>query len=130
MRLIEADGSLGREMHFSYKRSHAYIVGQVYSCEFSESGETVYGLDRAKWLRRWEDEQARIEWHTKERQAETAVKRAKLEADAGRVSDIEQALRPLRELYSSMRARYDMDGCRALEEAVLSALRTPVRKAE
>lgn len=130
LRLIEADDVLGQEMHFDFKRDRSRVVGNVYSCEFSEDGSTVRGLERAKWVRTWPNEQDRIEWAARESQAETQIKRAKLEADAGRVSDIERIMRPLRQQYEAMRNRYDMEGVAALEGAIMSALRTPVRKSE
>lgn len=128
--LINEDGTLGKPMSFDYKRSYAKITGQVYACEFSEDENTVRGLDRASWLRAWDNEQDRIDWQSRESAAETDVKRAKLEADAGRVSDIQRIMTPLRAQYEAMRDRYDMEGCRALEAAVMAALRTPVRKTE
>lgn len=118
-----------RSKYFAFKGVYDKSVGHVYACDFTPDGETVIGLDRARWVRRWDVQSDLITWEAETQQAKAELKRLKLEKE-GNVSEIELLLLPMRRRYEAARKRYDMSACRALEEAMLQALRTPVRSTE
>jgi hypothetical protein len=70
-----------------------------------------------------EDRGLIIEWEAKSDEAEAAQKRSKLEANAKRVSEIDQHMAPLRDAWQAMRNRGDMASADALEAAILRSLR-------
>jgi len=131
VRVVLDAGTLGDEMLFQYSRSRDLNVGGVYrGAHFSKSG--ARGLDKShlRYSGRWSDEGLRIQWSSLHDAAEAERRVRAMEAEEGRVSDLEKALLPARQLYDSLRRRYDKAGLAALEQAVLAALRTPPRKVE
>lgn len=129
IRLIAEDGSLSEERWFKYSRKSDHVVGGIYrGARFSDT--QAIGLERVSFIRRWPDEAERIEWTAKHEAVEALFRLKSLESDAGRISDLERALRDARKAYDGFRKRYDKAGMAALEQAVLAALRAPLRKAE
>ncbi|MDR8093124.1 hypothetical protein KPB05_37340 [Burkholderia gladioli] len=129
LRVIDNEGCLSDERWFAYSRKSARAVGGVYrGARFSD--KQAHGLESVTFVKRWPDESQRIEWEAKEQAVEAQLRLKALEADAARTSDLELALTPARQVYDSMRRRYDKAGMAALEAAVLAALRAPLRKSE
>lgn len=124
------DGVLVREMYFSKAKSkRRWVVGGIYSgASFSDSG--AKGLDDARYVKAWEVQGAQIEWQAKSEQAEALARSEKLEADDRKRNELEEVMLPIRKQYGALIKRRDRAGAAALEEAVLRALRAPIRKAE
>lgn len=105
-------------------------VGGIYKgAQFTDDG-TIIGLDAAKYDRRWNVQTDVINWQIKDEQAEIDKKRVQMEKDAGRISELEKILKPLRKEYERMRDGYDREGCEVLERAIMRALKTPIRAIE
>lgn len=115
---------------FSLSRGVNLSVGHVYTgATFSEG--SVKGLARVNWRpMKWPNAGEVLEWEAKEAAAQTDYKHRKLHADATRLGEIERIMQPLRSQYAALRARYDMEGCSALELAVKQVLTKPLRKSE
>jgi hypothetical protein len=124
------DGVLGREMYFSKGKSkRRWVVGGIYSgASFSDNGAKV--LDDAHYVKAWEVQGDKIEWQAKSEQAEALARSEKLEADDRKRNELEELMLPIRKQYGALTKRRDRAGAAALEEAVLRALRAPIRKAE
>ncbi|MEO5774699.1 MAG: hypothetical protein ABIQ32_11360 [Sphingomicrobium sp.] len=105
------------------------VVGGVYAgAKFS--AEQASGLDAARFVRRWDNADDVMRWEAADGQAEDAIRTKKLEADAGRISEIERVLLPLRRVYHAHRRQNDHSGMEALRAAVQRALSTPPRVSE
>ena len=131
VRVVLDIDKLGDEMLFQYSRSRDLNVGGIYrGAHFSKSGARGLDKNHLRYSGRWPDEGLRIHWSSLHDAAEAERRTRAIEAEEGRVSDLEKALLPARQLYDSLRRRYDKAGLAALEQAVLAALRTPPRKAE
>ncbi|MDW2095444.1 hypothetical protein R7097_28330, partial [Vibrio sp. 1866] len=78
----------------------------------------------------WEVQGDKIEWQAKSEQAEALARSEKLEADDRKRNELEELMLPIRKQYGALTKRRDRAGAAALEEAVLRALRAPIRKAE
>lgn len=128
--VIEANGTLGKPMLFSWSKAREKYVGNVYSCEFSTDGNTVRGLEKAQWKHSWSNEGDRIEWDAKDREAKTLHAHALQEKKAGALDEFERILKPLRKQYSACIARFDYGAADAIERAVMQTLRMPLRKSE
>lgn len=129
IRVIEADGTLGKEMFFKYSKKMDRIVGGVYTGTFFKDG-TARGLENANWKKQWDNREDRILWQAENDKADSELRLLKLEKDAGRISDIEQIMLPLRKQFESYRSRHDYAGMEALEKAVLRSLRSAPRVIE
>lgn len=130
IRVINEDGTLSDGSWYKYKRSFERTIGAVYSgATFNGQGQ-VRGLVEARFKGMWDKAEDRIEWKSLEEAALSKVKLKRMEADAGRVSDLEASLKDARKLYSKLRQQFDSAGCRALDQLVLAALHTPLRKIE
>lgn len=131
VRVVLDVGELGDEMLFQYSRSRDLNVGGIYrGAQFSKSGARGLDKNHLRYSGRWPDEAMRIHWLSVHDAAEAERRTRAMETEEGRVSDLEKALVPARQLYESLRRRYDKAGLVALEQAVLAALRTPLRKVE
>jgi len=129
IRIIAEDGTLTEERWFKYSRKSDHVIGGIYrGARFSDT--QAIGLERVSFIRRWSDEADRIEWTAKHEAVGSQFRLKSLESEAGRISDLEKALREARKAYDGLRRRYDKAGMAALEQAVLAALRAPLRKAE
>lgn len=129
IRVLNADGTLTGELWLEYSRKADRTVGAVYRGARFAEGQAA-GIDGAVFVERWNDEAQCIEWAARHQSVEARMRLKSLEADSGRVGELETALRPARKTYDSMRRRYDTAGMAALEQAVLAALRAPLRKSE
>lgn len=133
IRLIRDDGSLFPATHYPAGRKGPTAIGSRYKARFvlDESGAAIKAaLDRSTWAGPYPNKDAIIEWEALSSQCIADFRREKLESDAGRVSEIETVMRPLREKYQALNAKLDQEGMRALEAAVLTALRTRLRTEE
>jgi hypothetical protein len=127
--LINEDGTLAKAQHYEHNKSRNKVVGGIYKgAKFSES--RVRGLDDAKYDRRWNIQADRIMWDAEHERAEVEIRRSKMEKDAGRISDLEQILLPLRKQYEALRYKRDYAGQEAFEAAVLRALKCAPRAIE
>jgi hypothetical protein len=116
-------------MAFDYSRGKDKVLGSVYRGA-TFTAHAAKGIEAAQWVKQWAHMPDLIEWTALDTEAKNKHKRIALEADAGKIDEIEKILRPLRKQYNAMFKRYDMAGCAALENAVNQALRTPVRQSE
>jgi hypothetical protein len=130
IRAIQPDGTLGRTSLYAYKNNMARTIGGVYTGATFDEGGTVRGLKEARWKGRWGNQDDIIEWQTRDEQVGSEVRAAKMEKDAGQVSEIERILLPLRKKYETYRRQADYEGKEALEQAVLRALRQAPRSSE
>lgn len=131
IRLLVDDEIQAKEMFFGYtaKQHRRLSVGQVYrGASFSET--QALNIGSVNWLRKWENREDCLEWEARETAAQERRAHLKLESDATAMSEMQKLLLPLRRRYSALRNRYDMAGASALELAILTALRTPVRATE
>lgn len=126
------DGALGEELLFAHKRgSGPRVIGGIYTgAEYSAAESQMRGLPRATYKARWEVASDLIEWEAKDGAALTAQRTQKMESEAGRVSELEALLLPLRKLHHTYRLRNDHAGMEALQAAMLRVLRTPPRAHE
>jgi hypothetical protein len=123
------DGQLADGFVFASKSLKGYVIGGVYrGARFSDS--QAQGLGAVKFVERWKDQLACIDWRARDEAFEANQRRIKLEADAKKVNEVEAMLLPLRKLYACYQRQYDHAGKEALEQAVLRALRSPPRKSE
>lgn len=123
------EGEAQNPLHYKGKPKRRWAIGGVYQgAEFGD--RSAKGLDSASYKERWNDNSAIIGWQALNDRAEAAVRCLKDEADARKRNAIEEAMLPLRAQYSALQRRRDTAGLEALENAVLRALRAPVRKAE
>lgn len=123
------DGEMQEASYFSTKGKRRWVIGGVYTgAEFGEA--SAKGLDQTCYVRKWEDQGAIIQWQAISDKAESIVRGLKVEADARKRNEIEAAMLPLRKQYAALQKQRDRAGLAALEEAVLRALRAPVRAAE
>lgn len=122
-------GRLADSYVFSSKSLKGNAIGGVYrGATFTD--DQAHGLGAAKFVERWKDQVACIDWRARDEAFEASQRRIKLEADAKKVNEIEAMMLPLRKLYASYTRQYDNAGKEALEQAVLRALRSPPRKCE
>jgi hypothetical protein len=122
-------GEVEETIFFAHKGKLRYVIGGVYSgAEFSASG--AKGLDSASFVRSWSDRGEVIRWQALSDQAEAQARTKKLEANARKVNEIEAVLLPLRKQYAVFQRQRDRAGASALEQAVMAALRAPVRQGE
>jgi len=134
--LIKEDGTLeDPPIFWEFDRKMERSIGCVYTgAKFSDitasGGISAMGIASAKFKKAWPNQEDRIQWQNKNDDVEADVRNQKLEKDAGRVSDIERIMLPLRQQYESMRVRRDWAGQEALERAVLRALKISPRKIE
>jgi hypothetical protein len=129
IRVIGEDGTLGKELYYKYSRDFVGTIGGIYTgAKFSDT--KVQGFNQTRYKGRWDNSDDRLLWQMRDEEVETRLKLKKLEADDGRVSDLQRALTDARALYEKHYRAFDSAGCRALEQAVLAALRTPLRKIE
>lgn len=129
IRVIDDEGKLGKELYYKYSRDFTGVVGGIYTgAKFNDT--KVQGFNRTKYKSRWENSDNRLQWQMADEEVDVRLKLKKLEADAGRISDLQVALTDARKLYEKYYRAFDSAGCRALEQAVLAALRTPLRKIE
>lgn len=123
------DGRIEDTFVFEARNFKGKAIGGIYrGATFGD--QSARGLEGAKYVGRWSDESACIDWRARDDALEAKMRLAKLEADAKRMNDIEVILLPLRKLYASYARRYDHAGKEALEQAVLRALRSLPRKSE
>lgn len=123
------DGSMQETSYFTTKGKRRWVIGGIYTgAEFGES--SAKGLDQARYSSKWEDRGVIIQWQAVSDKAESIVRGQKVEADARKRNEIEAAMLPLRKQYAALQKQRDRAGLAALEEAVLRALRAPVRAAE
>lgn len=126
---VVQDNKIIKTYFFKYKRGECGVVGQVYSgAKFND--KQALGLGRAVWERTWHDNGEIIEWSALATQAERKYKKLLLAKDAEKIDEIERILLPLRMQYQRAFKRYDHATCGAIEDAMLVALRTPVRARE
>ena len=127
--VVLAPSKLGEERLFELKYLKGSVQGGVYrGAKFSS--RKVQGLGAAKYVSRWPDNAAQIDWRARDEQAEERQRTDKLLKDAKKVHEIEAIMRPLRALYAGYCGRRDSAGCEALEQAVLRALRVTPRASE
>ena len=128
IRLIGDNDTLEKERLFDLKKGHERTVGHVYKAEFNATH--ARGLTDAKWSRQWPVLTDRIQWDAEENRALADYRATKMEAERGKVSDIERALKPLRAAYAGYMKRGDYSGAPALENHMLTVLHRPLRKDE
>lgn len=127
--IINADGSLQQERWFEYSKKYDRGIGCIYTgAEFSST--YARGMNNATYKGRWSNEEDRIKWQVTNDKVESDLRLKKLESDTSKIRDLEQNLVSARKLFDSYRKKYDYAGMKALEEAVLQALRTPLRATE
>lgn len=123
------DEGIERTYHFKMRPHRKPAIGGVYTgAEFSES--QARGLEQSLFSRMWEDQRQIIEWTALSEHAETVVRSMRNEANARKQHEIEDTLLPIRQQYANLLKRRDRAGLAAMEEAVLRALRAPIRSAE
>lgn len=126
---VLAPGKLGAEAFYDMKAFKGHVLGGVYrGAEFA--GSQVRGLNRVKFVERWADTAAQVDWRARDEQVEERQRTDKLLKDAKKVHEIEAVMLPLRKLYEGYRHRRDSAGGEALEQAVLRALRVSPRASE
>lgn len=123
------DGELLNTGHYSTKGKRRWVVGGVYTGAMFSS-DTAKGLEQARYDRMWDDKGAIIHWQAVSDEAEATVRSVKVETDARKRNEIEAAMLPLRKQYAVLLKQRDRAGLAALENAVVRALRAPVRAAE
>lgn len=127
--LDAANGELGPEqLMFAWEKAYDCTIGGVYEGA-SVRDKTYKGLTALRYRAMLDNPGARLEMRAKHERAMEGIATARLEKD-NRRNEIEDVMLPLRRQYAKMLARYDMAACGALADAVLQALRTPVRKSE
>lgn len=122
---VGKDGALGKERYFKADRSER-ILGGVYTGAWFDVAQ-CWGLGAARFEHRWPNKADLVKWEAEHEHAKATLRREKLEQDEKRKSFIDDEMLELRLLYTDMRKRGDIVGCRALEDAVAISLR---RKAE
>lgn len=126
---INQDGGLGDAGCYSHKKSREYAIGGIYSGA-TFSGTSARGLDSASYQSMYGDKDAIIGWKARNDLAKSKERTAKLEKDSKKINEIDNELLHLRKLYATYRKRNDRAGMDALESAVISSLRTPLRQSE
>jgi hypothetical protein len=129
-RVTEAGVLEDSELVYAYSKEwKRFAVGGVYrGASFSES--SIRGFVSALMERRWDDAMDRAEWAAREEDALAQERTARLEEDTRKTNEIADILVPLRARYDALRKRYDRPGMVAIENAVLRALREPLRLRE
>lgn len=123
------DGEMLRTAHYPGKSKRRWVIGGIYSgAEFSDS--SVKGLEQTRYEEKWSDTGLIIEWQALSEQAEATIRCLKVETDARKRNEIEASMLTLRQQYARLLKQRDKAGAVALEEAVIRALRAPVRAAE
>lgn len=118
----------GEILLFVYKKDKAYSVGGIYGGA-KRSGKTFVGLDRLKWTGILRNEEARLDMRARHEETMFELARAKLEKEAGADPFLAKLI-DFRRLHTRLMKRYDLAGAQALEQAVLRALRTPIKSTE
>lgn len=127
---IADDGkTLQAECLYVLKARFSAVIGGVYTgATFAETKSR--GISEARYVRSWPDHEAKIEWEALDTAAATDAKWRRLESDAGKLSEIDALLLPLRERLTAMRKRGDYTGAHALENAIMMSLHKPPREGE
>lgn len=127
--LLNENGSFGECLFYAYDRKMDRTIGAVYTgAEFAN--DQSRGIASANFVKMWDNRDDRIMWQAKNDQIEAIIRNTKLEKDAGKISDIEKIMLPLRKQYDTLRVRHDHAGQEALERSVLRALRSSPRSTE
>lgn len=123
------DNRIGDSFYFEAKDLKGKVIGGVYrGALFTD--DKARNLDSVKYIDRWKDQGACIDWRARDEAFDASQRLAKLESDAKKVNEIEAIMLPLRKQYATYTRQYDHAGKEALEQAVLRALRSPPRKVE
>lgn len=117
------------ERLFKEPKLKTALIGGIYTgADFSE--RQARGLGAARWTSMYDAADARerkIAWRAEHDSAMTFMRTKKLMADAKKVSEIDEAMEPVRRAYTAARKRGDYTLAKAIETAVLESLHKPVK---
>lgn len=126
---INENGELAPANYYDYKKSRDKVISGIYrGASFSDT--SARGIDNAIYQGYYSDNEKIISWKARNDQARTKERTAKLEKDAKRINEIDNILLPLRKIYAGYRKKNDYAGIKALQNAVLRSLQTPIRQSE
>lgn len=123
------DGRLAGSYVFEARSLKGKVIGGIYRGALFTDNK-ARGLDDVKYVDRWKDQGACIDWRARDEAFDTNQRLCKLEAEAKKINEIEAIMLPLRKLHATYLRQYDNAGKEALEQAVMRALRSPPRKTE
>lgn len=117
LRIVNEDGSLGRELVFARKALSGSVIGGVYEVE--QTGPTSYVLTKRQYRGQYQDKAMVAQWQTANRAAQLTIESARMEKKDKDLPAALELMEPLREMYKKALPNRK----RAIEIVLLNYLR-------